>query len=231
MTTTITYDFQFDAGRRETVTVAFNPETLRLDPPAADDLPDWTALDFHRCANCPLAEAGADRCPLAVQLVGIARRLGQVPSYEKLTLHVRTEARIVSARTTAQTALGSLMGLIMPLSGCPRLAPLAPMARFHLPLSTHEETIYRVMSMYLLSRFFRDDAAPPADDGLSGLSDIYANIQQVNQGLSARMRNSNEFIEVNSVALLDLYAQTMPFVIEASLDDIRHLFEPEREVA
>jgi SUMO ligase MMS21 Smc5/6 complex component len=53
----------------------------------------------------------------------------------------------------------------------------------------------------------------------------------VNQGISARMRSSNVFDEVNSVAILDIYAQTIPIVIDDSLSDIEHLFSRERKVA
>ena len=37
----------------------------------------------------------------------------------------------------------------MALSGCPVLEQLKPMARFHLPFASVEETIYRAASMYL----------------------------------------------------------------------------------
>lgn len=231
MTTTIKYDLQMPDGRREILDVAYDTETLRLEMPLPAELPAWTALDFHRCRNCPLSADSHSHCPLAARLIDIAERFGDTPSFEEVTLHVRTEARVISARTTAQAALGSLMGLIMPLSGCPRLAPLAPMARFHLPLSTHEETIYRVASMYLLSQYFRDREIATMDSDLIGLSDIYTDIQAVNQGLAQRLRNSAVFDEINSVALLDLYAQMVPLVIEDCLEDIRHLFTDIREVA
>jgi hypothetical protein len=231
MKVTIKYDLQFDDGKREVVDVSFDAERLVLDTPPPQSLPDWTALGFHQCRNCPLNADSDGRCPVAVRLVDIADRFGATPSHQETTLHVRTPERVISARTTAQAALGSLIGLVMPLSGCPHLAPLAPMARFHLPLSTHEETVYRVTSMYLLSRYFRSNGSTALDDGLDGLSEIYAKIQMVNQGISARMRSSNVFAEVNSVAILDIYAQTIPIVIDDSLSDIEHLFSRERKVA
>jgi len=229
--TTIKYDMELGGGRREVIEVTFDPETLALEMADPESLPQWTELGFHQCGNCPLKADGHARCPLAKRLVPIAERFGDTPSYERVILHVTTEARVVSASTTAQTALGSLMGLIMPLSGCPRLSPLAPMARFHLPLSTQEETIYRVVSMFLLSKYFAGETDSQTVTDLTGLERIYTDIQQVNQGIAARLRNSGAFTELNSIAILDLYAQTMPVVIDESLSDIRHLFASRRAVA
>lgn len=229
--TTIKYDMEFDGGQREVIDITFDTDSLALDMPDPDPLPDWTELRLQQCENCPLRAEDHSHCPLAKWLVPIAERFGATPSYEGVILHVTTEARVVSASTTAQAALGSLMGLIMPLSGCPKLAPLAPMARFHLPLSTHEETIYRAVSMFLLSQYFADETGPQAVSDLSGLQRIYADIQRVNQGIAARLRSSGAFNELNSIAVLDLYAQTMPLVINESLSDIRHLFADRRAVA
>jgi hypothetical protein len=61
-------------------------------------------------------------------------------------------------------------------------------------------------------------------DKLSGLNQLYAGIQQVNQGISNRLRNSGAFAELNSIAILDIYAQVMPIVIEDALDELRPLF-------
>jgi len=226
----IVYDLEVARSGREVVEVSFDADKLVLDAPPAESLPEWAALDFCRCRNCPLEPEQHTHCPVAAQLVGIAARFGDTESHAEVTLHVRMPERVVSARTTAQAALGSLIGLVMPLSGCPRLAPLAPMARFHLPLSTHEETIYRVTSMYMLTRYFDRETASEVTP-LAGLSEIYAGIQTVNQGISDRMRQSKAFAEVNSVAILDIYAQTMPMVIEDALEDIRHLFDRQEEVA
>lgn len=231
MKTKIIYEMQFDEGHRDLVEVVFDADKLELDMPPPEALPAWTALGFNQCTNCPLDPKTHHHCPVAVELINIAERFGRTPSHAPVTLHVRTPERVISARTTAQAALGSLIGLLMPLSGCPRLAPLAPMARFHLPLSTQEETIYRVTSMYLLARYFEGTDAGEAIEPLAGLTGIYANIQSVNQGISARMRKSERFAEVNSVAILDIYAQTIPIVIEDALEDISHLFNPIKDVA
>lgn len=220
----IIYDMEFSTGARETIEVSFDEASLTLDRAIPKPAPVWTKLEFCQCKNCPVNLGSDQSCPLAVQLVPIAAQFGHTPSYENVILHVIAEARTTSARTTAQVALASLMGLIMPLSGCPVMAPLAPMARFHLPLSTQDETIYRVASMYLLSEFFSGNLSNNTVSELSGLNQLYAGIQQVNQGISNRLRNSGAFAELNSIAILDIYAQVMPIVIEDALDELRPLF-------
>lgn len=88
-----------------------------------------------------------------------------------------TTERTVSAETSAQQGLGSLLGLIMATSGCPHTVFFKPMARFHLPFSNESETIYRAVSMYLLSQYFTTREGAPIDAGLDGLRDIYDKIQ------------------------------------------------------
>ena len=48
----------------------------------------------------------------------------------------------------------SLIGIYMVTSGCPIMDKLRPMARFHLPFASTEETIYRAISTYLLGQYF-----------------------------------------------------------------------------
>jgi len=220
----ITYNFCFQNGHQESIHIEFNLNSLRLKPIQNLQPPEWTVLEFQKCLNCSLNDRDHPRCPVALHLVEISERFGETPSHEPVTLNVHSSNRVISANTTAQRALGSLMGLIMPLSGCPILAPLAPMARFHLPLSSEEETIYRVTSMYVLSTYFNSGGTLQFSDDFSGLQDIYSAIQLVNQGLSARLRLSGAFEEVNSIAILDLYAQALPIVIEEALSDIQYLF-------
>jgi hypothetical protein len=76
------------------------------------------------------------------------------------------------------------MGLIMATSGCPSLSYLKPMARFHLPLATAEETVYIATSMYLLAQYFLQKEGHKADLNLEGLLEIYHNIELINQAIA-----------------------------------------------
>jgi len=223
----LVYRFEFPDG---------HAESLKVRTPARDDGPEdapgWTALSFHQCANCPLSTSETPNCPMAVRLVPLVELFGKVRSYEEVTAHVESEERTVTKRTTVQRALRSLMGLLSATSDCPHVAFLRPMAHFHLPFSSAEETIYRVASMYLLAQYFRKQQGQPADAGLEGLKAHYHELQQVNASMAKRLaelsahdERSNGDSSVNALVLLDVFAQSMPDSIDAQLEELRPAFQ------
>jgi hypothetical protein len=66
-----------------------------------------------------------------VDLQEIARAFRGIISYDELTVRVHTPQRDYAKRCSAQEALNALFGLVMATSGCPRLAPLRGLARYH----------------------------------------------------------------------------------------------------
>ena len=66
----------------------------------------------------------------------------------------------------------------MATGGCPALAKLRPMARFHLPFATREETLFRSASAYLLGQYFLKERGEPHELGLEGLGALYEEIRQ-----------------------------------------------------
>jgi hypothetical protein len=119
------------------------------------------------------------------------------------------------------------MGLIIATSGCPHTAFFRPMARFHLPLATEAETLYRAVSMYLLAQYFLKNEGRPADLDLAGLKNIYANVGIVNRAVADRIRNATKKDSaINALVLLDVFTMALPFAIEDSLQDLRYLFTP-----
>ena len=101
------------------------------------------------------------------------------------------------------------------------------MARFHLPLASREETIYRATSMYLLAQYFRARNNQPADFGFDGLQEIYRNVQVVNAAMVERLRHATESdYMVNAVVFLDLYAVAVQQTITESLEGVQHWFDP-----
>ena len=205
----------------------FDARTLCIERPPPEVAPAWTALEFQQCTVCPL-KAGSDPCcPLAIQLEGVINRFGHLISYQEVLLTVTTPERRVVQETTAQRALGSLLGLLMAVSGCPVTRFFRPMARFHLPLASEIETIYRATSMYLLGQYFRSLQGGERTDDLSGLGAIYADLSSVNRGIAARLRAAIDTdAAVGGVAILDLYTLVVPQVINEALADIEHLFAP-----
>ncbi len=166
---------------------------------------------------------------MAVNFVPLVELFGRLRSYEDVTAQVESEERIVIKRTTVQRALRSLMGLLAASSACPHVDFLKPMAHFHLPFSSEEETIYRVASSYLLAQYFRRQQGKDADWRLDGLKAHYQALQQVNAAMARRMRSIEiDDSAVNALVLLDLFAQTLPFSIESALEELQPAFEKYR---
>lgn len=223
----IRYCFTFSDKSQEIIDLRFNERTLELigDPP--DDLPSWTALGLHQCPNCPLSPETDPCCPLAVHLVNTVNRFQGRLSFHEIHLNVVTPERIFSQLTTLHNALSSLMGLISATCGCPVTAPLRPMARFHLPLASGEETIYRATSMYLLAQYFLKKSGHCADLELAGLTKIYEDIHLVNLSFARRLKDASQTDSaLDAMVMLDTFARVLPDQIEDSLDCIRYLFNP-----
>lgn len=219
------YIFRFPDDRKEVLDLHLDAQTLDLLESIPEELPLWTNLEFHQCPNCQLSIQTHPNCPAAAHLVEIVAIFKTVISYDNIHVDVITPERIVYKDTTAQKGISSLMGLIMATSGCPHMSYLKPMARFHLPFASAEETLYRATSMYLLAQYFLRRQGEEADLELKGLTKIYHNIQQINGAMAKRLRAiSDKDSALNALILLDIYAKTLPYAIEDSLEEIRHLF-------
>ena len=127
----ITYSFNFQDGHQETFVVNLDPVTIEVAEPLPEQLPDWTRLDFHKCAHCPLDSETQPHCPLSARIAGIVDRFAEIISHEQTRVQVQTPQRTVSKDTTAQQGLSALMGLVMATSGCPIMGLFKPMAAFH----------------------------------------------------------------------------------------------------
>lgn len=194
------------------------------DPPEqAENLPDWTHLGFHQCSHCPLSTEEHRYCPYAVALVEPARVTATRVSHEPVTVTVTSRSRTITADTTLQRAMGSLLGLIGPFSGCPVTRILRPMARFHLPLSSPEETLSRTFGAYLVGQYLRQRQGLEADWQMASLSQVYSDLRRLNHGMSSRLRASqDEDAGVNSFVLLGLLAADVRYALEkyeGDLDD------------
>lgn len=221
----IQYTLRFDDDSERVFDLQVDDLTLQLNTPQDAEYPQWTALEYHRCPNCPLDVNAHPRCPAACAITDIVNRSDDLFSYVQVKAEVRTPERRFTADTVLQRAVSSLLGLALATSGCPNTAFFKPMARFHLPFASEEETIYRAASMYLLAQYFRRKEGGEADMDLSGLAQIYKDLQVVNNHMAKRLRAaSDKDATVNAVVILDLFAKALPYTIEESLQEIRHLF-------
>ncbi|MBT3979701.1 MAG: hypothetical protein HOE90_00025 [Bacteriovoracaceae bacterium] len=114
--------------------------------------PEWTKLENYKCQNCPLKVEENEFCPVAKNLFNTVEYFKNAPSFEKAEVYVETPERTYYKNTSLQDGLFSIFGVIMATSGCPPLDFLRPMARFHLPFSTLEETMIRSSSMKKLKK-------------------------------------------------------------------------------
>jgi hypothetical protein len=218
----IVYFLSGPAGRKQF--------SVPLDGPVwgtGDTLPAWTALEFHRCPNCPLEAAAAAVCPLSASLAALVAFANEMVSYDEIEVVVCTRQRTISCKTTAQRAIGSLMGLLSALSGCPRTAPFRPMARFHLPFADADETLFRVAGMYLLAQQMRamEGMASAPEEGLQGLAVLYNEVEVVNAAIAGRLRAAvSTDASVNALILLDTFSKDVPLSIEEQLSSLRPCF-------
>lgn len=226
----IQYHFVCDGEGGEPVekqcVVRMDPDTMETrhstDPP-----PGWAQLEVKQCDVCPLKQTEHPYCPAALSFVEILEEFGEILSYRKVTATVTTNQRSITAKTTLQKALSSLVGLRMATCGCPVLAKFRPMARFHLPFATTEETVYRSASAYLLAQYFMRRNGKDADLDLTGLSRLYDDIHQVNVYLAERLRTIPAGdAHLNALVILDLFTLALPQSIDENLSEIEHLFAP-----
>jgi hypothetical protein len=221
----VRYSFRLREGEQVVYDLQIDEATLRLVGRGDAEPPFWTILNFFQCPHCPLTVDVEPHCPLAVNLVGIVQRLDHLLSYEQVQVVVITRERVITQRTTAQSGISSLMGLVIAASGCPLTDFLKPMARFHLPFATEKETIWRAVSTYLLAQYFRRSRGEKPDYELHGLVRIYDDIEKMNVAIAKRLRAaSKKDSAVNALVHLDVFAKHLTLPIQDSLEKIRDLF-------
>ncbi len=222
----IRYCFVLDNHRREVLNLRLDPQKFELINEHDREYPFWTNLDFHQCPHCPLSLNDTPHCPVAVSLLHVIDRFEHVTSYDQILLKVITDERTISQRTTAQQGISSLLGLLFACSGCAYTSFMKPMARFHLPLATEEETVYRATGMYLLAQYFLHAEGKEVNLSFNGLRDIYEDLHTLNASITERVRSATKAdSSPNAVVLLDMLAHLVPFAIEDRLKDIRYLFD------
>ena len=115
----------------------------------------------------------------------------------------------------------------MATGNCPVMDFFKPMARFHLPFSTIQETIFRSTSVYLLRQYFEVQRGKTPDLKLEKLDELYERVQMVNLGILARTKNVvKKDAEQNAIIILNALAQMLSMEISDNLYSIEYLFTP-----
>jgi hypothetical protein len=225
---TITFRYTFTAsnGIVREFDLRLDEKTLELQPRKRASYPEWTRLSHNQCPNCTLDEKTHPRCPIAANMVEVIEHFGDAVSHEEVEVEIASPERIYKRKASLQEGIGSLIGIYMVTSGCPVMDKLRPMVRTHLPFATAEETLYRVISMYLLAQYFRLKKGKAPDWDLKELVRIYEEVRIVNQHFAKRLVSAQvKDASVNAVVVLDCFAETATFSInEAMLGDIERLF-------
>lgn len=220
----VTYRFLREAHPAQEVVVRIDPVTLRSDIGAEPPYPDWTRMDASACEGCIWAES--EHCPIALRLIRPLQLFGDAISYEPVTVEVETQERHYRQELDMQQGLSSLFGLLMATSGCPAMATFRPMARYHLPFATFEETFFRISGTYLLRELLNGAEDINRDSVIAGLNRIYAQVARVNAGVMQRLRSTGSEMadsSPNAVALLSAFSGLVPLTAESQLREIAQL--------
>lgn len=221
----IQYRLITDQGSESSFSVRLDRRSGRLLLPDSGSHAEWTRLEHKQCKHCPLKPEDHPHCPAALAIEDVVDTFEPQLSHARCTLEVTDERRSVLTRdVSVQLALRSVMGLLIAASGCPHTDFLRPMARFHLPLSSREETNYRVTTMWLMREYFRTTRGEE-EEGMAGLLEAYAALTVLNRALANRIRTTARTdAPVNAVVSLDTLAMFVPMAVGAELEELEGLF-------
>ena len=219
------YKFIFDDGTAREFNLKLEKDTLELIEPPDETYPDWALLSNEKCTICPFEEKDRTYCPVAVSISDLIEFVGNYDSFEEVDVEVTSERRIIKTHTTLQRGVASCLGLFMTTSGCPILAKLKPMARYHLPFASLRENSYRLISMYLLSQYFLFKNGQTPDWELKNMKLIFEDVHTVNKCFFKRLSNLKLLdAGVNALLLLDNSGTHIHFQIdEDQLSEIQLL--------
>lgn len=221
------YILRFEDGEEKVIDVQLDPATMNILPKKGGDFPEWALLDFKKCGVCPFNSAVRKYCPIALNLAGVMRMFSGKTSAAIVDARVVTREREYSKRTSLAAALSSVIGIYMVTSGCPKMAVLKSMVRYHLPFATLSETAYRSISTYLLQQYFRKKKGLKPDWELKKLIKAYADIEVLNRTMVDRLRKADTTdANYSAVIVLDVFAKMVPMAISESLA-IKKILLPE----
>lgn len=220
------YHFDFPDGGTKDYHIALDPRTLSfMREDTGREPAEWTRLTFEQCHCCPLTTESHPMCPIALNIMELVYNFMDLFSYHDCTVTCETAERSYSKKTSVMEGLSAIFGVVMATSDCPIMEFLKPMARFHLPFATIEETTVRTASMYLLAQYFRYKDQPGTKFDFRILEKHYARVQQVNEGLLRRINSvSSEDADKNAIITLHSLSQFLSMEIDYSLGGLETVF-------
>lgn len=221
---TYKYSFTFPEGMKKDFTIELDYATLLLIP-QFDQYARWAELPNQQCSCCPLDPKTTQYCPIAANLSELVLTFKDTASYESCHVSCTTAERVISKDTIVQEGLSSIMGIIMATSGCPVMNILKPMARFHLPFATVDESMFRSVSIYLLRQYFIYLDKGQTDFHLENVKTYYQKIEIVNGGILERIKQATKMdADRNAIVILNCLAQILYLELDDNLQSLHHLF-------
>lgn len=222
----IEYRIKLSEDKVEIFKFQLDGETFDLITDEVPAPPQWTELSFRQCSHCPLSTEEHSHCPMALQLNDIVERFHDTRSIDEVELEVITEDRRVIQTLAIQKVIASILELIVPICGCPKTAYMKPMSRFHMPLASEEETVFRVTGMYLLSQYFLNHDSPTSGIAFDGLTKLYKDLHIVNAAIASRLQAATQSDSLkNAITLIDMYSILVPLLLEDQLVEMRGFFK------
>ncbi len=221
------YKFIFKSGEEAEFNIELDRFSLDIIQKGEKYCPEWTKLNRCKCPNCTLNERKNKFCPIAVNLEDIIDYFSIFVSSEPVEVIVIANERTYLKKVTLEQGVSSLIGIYMVTSGCPVMEKLKPMVRFHLPFATMEETMYRAISMFLVSQYFSYRHGGKAEWDLKNLTEAYENVKIVNKSFLKRLQTiDTKDSNLKAVVVLDYFAKIVNFSIDSKMvDDLHYLFE------
>jgi hypothetical protein len=221
-----TYIFRLSDGTEKSFEINLDPDTLKLVNELPSEQPEWTRLEHMQCENCPLSRGEQPRCPIAANIVDVAGYFKNHYSYEDAEVTIISASRTYTRKTTLQNGLSSMMGLYMVTSGCPVMDKLRPLVHSHLPFATLEESMFRIVSIYLLAQYYKFRRGENPDWELHGLNDLFNDISTVNRSFANRLQSVvSKDANVNALVILNCVADMGKMAFESNdMDDLEYLF-------
>ena len=218
----IHYKFLLRDGSEQVITVDLDRATAPLAAPA--DAPDWTALEFRKCLNCPLKVEDSPRCPAALDLAPTISAFARIISHETAEVVVHTPQRVVGRQCQVQDALSSVVALIMATSACPILGKMRGLAQTHLPFSTIDETLFRIAGAYLIKQLIEQRRGGEPDWELKKLREHYVELEILNHAFTQRVKAAaQEDSTLNAVSALGVLSMGIGFTLDDALSDLERL--------
>jgi hypothetical protein len=146
-------------------------------------------------------------------------------SFTKTKVTVIGPDRAYYKETSLQQTLSAILGLIIATSGCPHTEFFKPMAKFHLPFATQEETLFRTFGAWLIGQYFQKKEGGKFDEDLAELNKRYEAISEMNVGLIERVRSFTKGdANRNAILVLHCFSSQVQNEISENLGELKAYF-------